>query len=225
LHCAAGSIGAPPTNGHQPYEYSVRALGRLTTPEQFGALIVKTTPDGGHVYLRDVGRVELGAEDYSSDLKFNGQSSVGIGVLSLPTANALDVSNEVRATMAKLSEKFPQGLRNLSDQVHAHGMKFGLWVDPGNVDAALVESGQIPKDWLAEIDGKPLGEKHPSLTPTRQLCLGNPKVVTWIKKQPVWPDVLCCRLAMNFSSCTDGSLTNRWRYSTRREICPLGIAY
>jgi hypothetical protein len=80
-------------------------------------------------------------------------------------------------------EKFPQGLRNLSDQVHAHGMKFGLWVDPGNVDAALVESGQIPKDWLAEIDGKPLGEKHPSLTPTRQLCLGNPKVVTWIKKQ------------------------------------------
>jgi len=110
VQVAAGSIGAPPTNGHQPYEYSVRALGRLTTPEQFGALIVKTTADGGHVYLRDVGRVELGAEDYSSDLKFNGQSSVGIGVLSLPTANALDVSNEVRATMAKLSQKFPSGL-------------------------------------------------------------------------------------------------------------------
>ena len=80
-------------------------------------------------------------------------------------------------------EKFPHGLRNLSDQVHARGMKFGLWVDPGNVDAALVESGQIPKDWLAEIDGKPLGTLHPSLTPTKQLCLGNPKVVAWIKKQ------------------------------------------
>jgi len=80
-------------------------------------------------------------------------------------------------------EKFPHGLRNLSDQVHARGMKFGLWVDPGNVDAELVESGQIPKDWLAEIDGKPLGTLHPSLTPTKQLCLGNPKVVAWIKKQ------------------------------------------
>ena len=80
-------------------------------------------------------------------------------------------------------EKFPHGLRYLSDQVHARGMKFGLWVDPGNVDAALVESGQIPKEWLAEIDGKPLGERHPSLTPTKQLCLGNPAVVAWIKKQ------------------------------------------
>jgi len=79
--------------------------------------------------------------------------------------------------------KFPHGLRNLSDEAHARGMKFGLWVDPGNVDAKLVESGQIPKDWLAEIDGKPLETIHPSLSPTRQLCLGNPKVVAWIKKQ------------------------------------------
>lgn len=80
-------------------------------------------------------------------------------------------------------EKFPHGLRNLSDEVHARGMKFGLWVDPGNVDVALVESGQIPKDWVAEIDSRPLGTTHPSLTPTRQLCLGNPNVVAWIKKQ------------------------------------------
>ncbi len=79
--------------------------------------------------------------------------------------------------------KFPHGLKNLSDEVHARGMKFGLWVDPGNVDAKLVESGQIPKDWLAEIDGKPLETIHPSLSPTRQLCLGNPKVVAWIKTQ------------------------------------------
>jgi Melibiase/Glycosyl hydrolase family 36 C-terminal domain len=80
-------------------------------------------------------------------------------------------------------EKFPHGLRSISDEVHARGMKFGLWVDPGNVAAALVESGQIPKDWLAEIDGKALGATHPSLSPTKQLCLGNPKVVAWIKKQ------------------------------------------
>jgi len=79
--------------------------------------------------------------------------------------------------------KFPHGLRNLSDEVHARGMKFGLWVDPGNVDAKLVESGRIPKTWLAEIDGRPLQTIHPSLSPTKQLCLGNPEVVAWIKKQ------------------------------------------
>ncbi len=80
-------------------------------------------------------------------------------------------------------EKFPHGLKNLSDAVHAMGLKFGIWVDPGNVDAARVESGEIPSDWLAMIDGKALGAMHPSLAPTKQLCLGDPKVVAWIEKQ------------------------------------------
>src|SRR5271167_4395755 len=80
-------------------------------------------------------------------------------------------------------EKFPHGLKNLSDAVHAMGLKFGIWVDPGNVDAARVESGEIPLDWLAMIDGKPLGGMHPSLAPTRQLCLGDPRVVAWVEKQ------------------------------------------
>jgi hypothetical protein len=80
-------------------------------------------------------------------------------------------------------DKFPHGLKNFSDAVHAMGLKFGLWVDPGNVDAALVESGKIPSDWLAMIDRKTLGVTHPSLAPTKQLCLGDPKVVAWIEKQ------------------------------------------
>jgi len=80
-------------------------------------------------------------------------------------------------------EKFPHGLKNLSDAVHTKGLKFGLWVDPGNVDAARVESGEIPADWLAMIDGKTLGTTHPSLAITKQLCLGDPKVVAWIEKQ------------------------------------------
>ncbi len=109
VQVAAGSIGAPPTSGAQPYEYSVRALGRLSTPDQFLNIIVKNNPDGGHVYLRDVGRVDLGAESYSSDLHFEGRSAVGIGVEALPTSNALDVSREVRAEMANLSAKFPAG--------------------------------------------------------------------------------------------------------------------
>ena len=110
VEVAAGSIGSAPTNGHQPYEYSIRATGRLSTPEQFGSLIVKSTPLGGHVFLRDVARVELGAQDYSADLKFNGRSSVGIGVLALPTSNALDVSRAVTAEMKRLSTQFPAGM-------------------------------------------------------------------------------------------------------------------
>jgi hypothetical protein len=80
-------------------------------------------------------------------------------------------------------QKFPHGLQNLSDSVHAMGLKFGLWVDPGNVDAARVASGEIPQDWLAMIDGKTIGTLHPSLASTKQLCLGDPKVVAWIEKQ------------------------------------------
>ena len=80
-------------------------------------------------------------------------------------------------------EKFPHGLQSLSDAVHAMGLKFGLWVDPGNVDAARVESGEIPQDWLAMIDGKTIGTTHPSLSPTKQLCLGDPKVVAWVEQQ------------------------------------------
>ena len=107
VQVAAGAIGQPPTNGHQPYQYSVRALGRLSTPDDFLNLIVQSTPDGGHVYVRDVGRVELGAEDYATDLRFNGRSAVGLGVQALPTANALDVSRAVRDRMAVLATKFP----------------------------------------------------------------------------------------------------------------------
>jgi hypothetical protein len=80
-------------------------------------------------------------------------------------------------------EKFPHGIKNLSDAVHAMGLKFGLWVDPGNVDVARVESGEIPSEWLAMVDGKTIGTTHPSLAITKQLCLGDPKVVAWIEKQ------------------------------------------
>jgi HAE1 family hydrophobic/amphiphilic exporter-1 len=107
VQVAAGAIGQPPTNGHQPYEYSVRALGRLSTPDEF---IVKNNPDGGHVLVRDVGRADLGAETYSSDLHFEGRSAVGLGIEALPTSNALDVSKEVRAEMDRLAQKFPPGM-------------------------------------------------------------------------------------------------------------------
>ncbi|HMD02023.1 MAG TPA: efflux RND transporter permease subunit, partial [Candidatus Baltobacteraceae bacterium] len=110
VQVAAGAIGAPPTNGNQPYQMSVRALGRLSTPQQFDNLILKSTPDGGHVRLSDVGYAQLGAESYASDLHFDGRSAVGLGIVALPTANALDVSRGVRARMLELQQKFPAGM-------------------------------------------------------------------------------------------------------------------
>ena len=104
---AAGAIGHPPIDTGQPYEISVRAVGRLTSPQQFENLILRTTPDGGLVRMRDVGRVELGAEDYSTDLRYNGRPAVGLGILVLPSANALDVSKGVRAELDRLALKFP----------------------------------------------------------------------------------------------------------------------
>ena len=107
----AGSIGQPPNIPNQPYQISIHAAGRLTTPQQFGNIILKATPDGGFVRMRDIGTVALGAEDYSSFIAFNGsRNAVGLGVLQLPTANALTVAQAVRAKMADLSRAFPAGV-------------------------------------------------------------------------------------------------------------------
>ncbi|MFN2461370.1 MAG: efflux RND transporter permease subunit [Candidatus Velthaea sp.] len=110
VQVAAGAIGAAPFRSDQPYQISIRALGRLRTPAEFGNIILRSNPDGGYVRLRNVGRAELGAEDYAQDLRLSGQDAVGIGVLTLPSANALQVSHDVRATMQRLAQRFPAGV-------------------------------------------------------------------------------------------------------------------
>jgi HAE1 family hydrophobic/amphiphilic exporter-1 len=111
VQVASGALGASPTTGHNPYYISVRATGRLTTPTEFGNIVLKTNPDGGFVRVADVGRTELGAEDYSTDLRFDRQSSVGIGIQQLPNANALQVSHDVKATLERLQANFPAGVK------------------------------------------------------------------------------------------------------------------
>jgi HAE1 family hydrophobic/amphiphilic exporter-1 len=110
VQVAAGAIGAPPTNGNQPYEYSVMATGRLHSTQQFANIVLKTNPDGGFVKVLDVGRVELGAENYAGSLWFNRSEGVGLGILQLQSGNALAVSQQVRATMDRLALKFPAGV-------------------------------------------------------------------------------------------------------------------
>ncbi len=110
IEIAAGSLGAPPANPKQQYQITVNAVGRLTDPAQFDDIVVKNTVDG-IVLLKDVGRAELGAETYSTKLKYSGHSAVGVGVQQLSNANALDVDRQGRAALAQLSKQFPPGLK------------------------------------------------------------------------------------------------------------------
>jgi hydrophobic/amphiphilic exporter-1 (mainly G- bacteria), HAE1 family len=111
VQVAAGQVGQPPALPGQTFQISVRAVGRLAEPPEFESIILKTAEDGALVRLKDVGRAELGAEDYSSDLQFNGHESVGIGLTQLSNANALEVDRAALREMDRLSKRFPPGMK------------------------------------------------------------------------------------------------------------------
>src|SRR5690242_4990094 len=111
VQVAAGEVGQQPAPADQAYQISVRAVGRLSDPQQFDHIVVKRATDGSLIELRDVGRAELGAESYGGQLRYNGVNAMGIGVLQLSNANALQVDRDVRAEMARLSKSFPAGMR------------------------------------------------------------------------------------------------------------------
>ena len=103
----AGQIGGQPAPPSQQYTYSVRAQGRLVTPEQFGDIVVRETPDGGIVRLRDIARIDLGTQDYSVMGRLNGRPSAIIAVYQLPGSNALEDAGEVRSLMRQEQHQFP----------------------------------------------------------------------------------------------------------------------
>jgi len=105
----AGQLGQPPSDEKQAFQITVNVVGRLSTPEQFNNIIVKNTPQG-IVQIKDVGRAELGAETYSSSLRFDGQPAVGLAVQQLSDANALAVDKAAKAEMERLSKTFPPGM-------------------------------------------------------------------------------------------------------------------
>jgi HAE1 family hydrophobic/amphiphilic exporter-1 len=111
VQVASGQVGQPPARPDQSYQISVRAVGRLVEPSEFENIILKTGTDGNLVRVRDVGRAELGAEDYSSVLRFNGHDAVGFGVSQLPSANALAVDKAAKAELERLSKRFPPGIK------------------------------------------------------------------------------------------------------------------
>ena len=111
VQVAAGEVGQPPSQEGQSYEISVRAIGRLTEPSEFDNIVLKSGTDGTLVRLKDVGRADLGAENYASLLRFNGHDAVGLAVTQLPGANALDVDKAAKEELERLSKNFPPGMK------------------------------------------------------------------------------------------------------------------
>jgi HAE1 family hydrophobic/amphiphilic exporter-1 len=106
----AGQVGGEPAQSNQQFTYAVLAQGRLTSPEQFGNVIVREAPNGGTVRVRDVARVELGTQDYSLSGRLNGKPSAIIAVYQLPGTNAVQTVKGVRKLMVQMKQRFPQDI-------------------------------------------------------------------------------------------------------------------
>jgi HAE1 family hydrophobic/amphiphilic exporter-1 len=106
----AGQVGGEPAPANQQFTYSVLAQGRLTSPQQFENVIVREAPIGGIVRVKDVARVELGAQDYSIVSRLNGKPAIVIPVYQLPGSNAVQTAAGVRKLMAEMKKRFPQDM-------------------------------------------------------------------------------------------------------------------
>ncbi len=110
VQAAAGSVGASPSLPGVDLQLSINAQGRLETEEEFGDIVVKTGTDGQIVRLRDVARLELGAADYALRSLLDNKAAVGIGVFQAPGSNALEIADNVRATMEEIKKTMPEGV-------------------------------------------------------------------------------------------------------------------
>jgi hydrophobic/amphiphilic exporter-1 (mainly G- bacteria), HAE1 family len=104
----AGQVGGEPSPGSQQFTYSVLAQGRLTSPEEFGDVIVRENPNGGIVRVRDVARIELGTQDYSLISRMNGKNAAILAVYQLPGSNAVQTAAGVRKLMLQMKQRFPE---------------------------------------------------------------------------------------------------------------------
>ena len=116
VQVAAGQIGGQPSLPGTQFQYIVNAQGRLQTEQEFGNIVVKNGANGETTYLRDVARLELGPDTYALRSMLDGGPAVAIPVFQLPGANALQLSDSVRATMKELAKNFPAG-RQLRDRL------------------------------------------------------------------------------------------------------------
>lgn len=113
VQAPVGRIGARPISDEQQFQFNVQTQGRLTTSKQFGDIVLRANPDGSVLRIRDVARVEIGAQNMDSESRIDGNPGVPIGIYLAPGANAVTTAKAVQNTLAKLSERFPPGLTYL----------------------------------------------------------------------------------------------------------------
>jgi hydrophobic/amphiphilic exporter-1 (mainly G- bacteria), HAE1 family len=106
----AGQVGGEPMPGGQVFTYTVLAQGRLVTEEQFANIVIRASSDGSFVRVKDVGRVELGAQTYTQTCTYNGKAAAALAIYQLPGSNAVNAAKGVRQLMEQLKERFPSGL-------------------------------------------------------------------------------------------------------------------
>ncbi len=152
----AGQLAAPPVPAGQAFQYTLNLNGRLSQPEEFEAIIVRAgTSENAVVRVRDIARVELGAQTYSQVFTYNGQPAAGIGIYQTPGANAIAVGEAVRAKMAELQRNFPPGLTQAVPFDTTTFVKASI----GEVYATLYEAGVLVliviliflQDWRATL--------------------------------------------------------------------------
>jgi len=150
----AGQLGQPPADSKQEYQIPVRVVGRLSSPAEFDNIIIKNAPTG-LVLLKDVGHAEVGAEDYSSNLEYNGVPAQGIGVMQLSNANALEVDAKAKAVLQQLSKTFPPGLEYVvafdSTTVVGDSIREVLWTLGEAIAIVIAVIFLFLLDWRATI--------------------------------------------------------------------------
>ncbi len=162
VEVSAGQVGAPPVPGEQAFQYTIKTKGRLTTVEEFENIVIRTGEAGSVVRLKDVARVELGSQFYAASGFFNGTPATVIGIYQAPGANAIAVSERVRAELERLSRTFPDDVKyevpfdstafveqSLNDVVNTLILTFILVISVvflflGSVRATIIPAVAIP---------------------------------------------------------------------------------
>src|SRR6202011_3180854 len=113
VQAPVGRIGARPISNEQQFQFNVQTQGRLSTPEEFGKIVLRANPDGSLLRVSDVARVEIGAQNLDSESRVDGRPGVGIGIYLAPGANAVTTAAGVQKTLEEASARFPVGLKYL----------------------------------------------------------------------------------------------------------------
>src|ERR1700741_942707 len=151
----AGQVGGEPAPADQQFTYAALAQGRLTTPEQFGDVIIREAPNGGIVRVRDVARVELGTQDYSLISRLNGKPAAAIAVYQLPGTNAVQTVEGVRKLLTQMKQRFPGDMDYAIslDQTApvTEGMKEILWTLMIAIVLVILVVYLFLQDWRAPL--------------------------------------------------------------------------